>query len=174
MEGRRIQSVWGDSHARQCVHRGRGGASSANRAHGPGGRVLPRHITNRRGQDDIVSVAVKLQLLGTLVASAYGPGLYGNTTACGQTLQYRTVGVAHKTLPCGTMLRVCTRGKCADIPVIDRGPFSGNRSLDVTEGTTRRVWGMSARQWGVRGVKTWRVKARKQGAGKAPSKRDSV
>ena len=34
--------------------------------------------------------------------SWYGPGLYGNGTACGQKLTKGLVGVAHRTLPCGT------------------------------------------------------------------------
>ena len=36
------------------------------------------------------------------LASWYGPGLYGNRTACGQTIRPSTLGVAHKRLPCGT------------------------------------------------------------------------
>lgn len=39
-------------------------------------------------------------------ASWYGPGLYGNRTACGQTLSPSTRGVANKSLPCGTKLSI--------------------------------------------------------------------
>src|SRR5262245_38422346 len=38
-------------------------------------------------------------------ATWYGPGLYGNGTACGQTLWPGTIGVAHRTLPCGTTVK---------------------------------------------------------------------
>ena len=86
-------------------------------------------------------------------ASAYGPKFYGNRTACGITLRRRTVGVAHRTLPCFTLLRVCHATRCADVPVIDRGPFVRGRTLDLTEGTTRRVWRMGAFQWGHRRVR---------------------
>ena len=66
-------------------------------------------------------------------ASWYGPGLYGNTTACGQRLKPSTVGVAHKTLPCGTKVRFYYRGRTAKVPVIDRGPFVAGREWDLTE-----------------------------------------
>ena len=58
-------------------------------------------------------------------ASYYGPGLYGNRMACGGTLTPGTVGVAHKTLPCGTKVHLRYRGRTVTAPVIDRGPFVG-------------------------------------------------
>ena len=43
--------------------------------------------------------------------SWYGPGFYGNGTACGQTLTKELVGVAHRTLPCGTIVTFRYNGK---------------------------------------------------------------
>jgi rare lipoprotein A (peptidoglycan hydrolase) len=70
----------------------------------------------------------------TLVAGAswYGPGLYGRQTACGQTLRATTVGVAHRTLPCGTLVKFVYNGRSAIVPVIDRGPFAKGRAWDFT------------------------------------------
>ena len=65
-------------------------------------------------------------------ASYYGPGLYGNSTACGQTLTPSTVGVANKSLPCGTKVTFRYRGRTVRARVIDRGPFAGNREWDLT------------------------------------------
>jgi 3D (Asp-Asp-Asp) domain-containing protein len=65
-------------------------------------------------------------------ASWYGPGLYGNVTACGQTLRKSTVGVAHKKLPCGTKVAIAYRGRWARATVIDRGPFIAGRKWDLT------------------------------------------
>jgi rare lipoprotein A (peptidoglycan hydrolase) len=65
------------------------------------------------------------------VASWYGPGFYGHRTACGQTLEPGTVGVAHKVLACGTRIRLCVR-RCIVAPVIDRGPYVGGRTFDLT------------------------------------------
>lgn len=65
-------------------------------------------------------------------ASWYGPGLYGNKTACGQTLRATTIGVAHRNLPCGTMVKFVFEGNAVIAPVIDRGPFVKGRAWDLT------------------------------------------
>jgi len=65
-------------------------------------------------------------------ASWYGPGLYGNKTACGQTLRATTIGVAHRNLPCGTMVKFVYEGHALVAPVIDRGPFVKGRAWDLT------------------------------------------
>ena len=66
-------------------------------------------------------------------ASWYGPGLYGNGVACGGTLRPSTIGVAHKTLPCGTMVKFKHRGHVVMARVIDRGPYIAGRSWDLTD-----------------------------------------
>src|SRR5690349_17548594 len=43
---------------------------------------------------------------GIVVASWYGPGFFGNRTSCGQTLTEDVVGVAHRSLPCGTFVQL--------------------------------------------------------------------
>jgi rare lipoprotein A (peptidoglycan hydrolase) len=68
-------------------------------------------------------------------ASYYGPGLYGNGTACGKTLTPSAVGVAHRTLRCGARVTLRYHGQTVTVPVIDRGPFSGNREYDLTAAT---------------------------------------
>jgi rare lipoprotein A (peptidoglycan hydrolase) len=65
-------------------------------------------------------------------ASWYGPGLYGHQTACGQTLRATTIGVAHRSLPCGTMVKFVYDGHAVVAPVIDRGPYVKGRSWDLT------------------------------------------
>jgi rare lipoprotein A len=68
-------------------------------------------------------------------ASFYGPGFFGNQTACGITLMPDTQGVAHRRLPCGTMVLIMYRGRETTVPVIDRGPFNGTYSWDLTQAT---------------------------------------
>lgn len=70
-----------------------------------------------------------------VIASWYGPGFYGNRTACGQLYTPQIIGVAHKTLPCGTMLELEFRGRVVIVPVIDRGPFIAGRTLDLSNAT---------------------------------------
>ncbi len=72
---------------------------------------------------------------GVIVASWYGPGFYGNRTACGQTYSPQIVGVAHRTLPCGTLLTLSYGGRSLTVPVIDRGPYIAGRTLDLSNAT---------------------------------------
>jgi rare lipoprotein A len=72
-------------------------------------------------------------------ASWYGPGFYGNRTGCGGRLGYNQLGVAHKSLPCGSRVRLRYRGRTVTVPVIDRGPYAGNREFDLTAATKRRL-----------------------------------
>jgi rare lipoprotein A (peptidoglycan hydrolase) len=72
-------------------------------------------------------------------ATYYGPGLYGNSTACGQTLAPDTIGVAHRTLPCGTRVRVMYHGRSLVVPVIDRGPFGAGANWDLTEAAAKQI-----------------------------------
>jgi rare lipoprotein A (peptidoglycan hydrolase) len=67
-------------------------------------------------------------------ATWYGPGLYGNGTACGQTLRPGTVGVAHRTLPCGTTIKLNYHGRSLVTRVIDRGPYTPGNDFDLTNG----------------------------------------
>ena len=68
--------------------------------------------------------------------SWYGPGLYGNGTACGQKLTSGLVGVAHRTLKCGTKVefRNPKNGIVVMAQVIDRGPFVSGRTWDMSHG----------------------------------------
>ena len=73
------------------------------------------------------------------LASWYGPGFYGQRTGCGDTLGYSLLGVAHKTLPCGTKVTLRHNGRRVRVPVIDRGPYSGAREYDLTAATARKL-----------------------------------
>jgi len=71
----------------------------------------------------------------TVVASYYGPGLYGNRTACGQTLTTTLQGVAHRTLPCATLVHLKYGANEVTVPVVDRGPAILSREFDLTYAT---------------------------------------
>ncbi len=74
------------------------------------------------------------------VATWFGPGFYGQTTACGQTLTPATIGVAHRTLPCGTLVKVSYKGRALTIPVLDRGPYSHiGAEWDLTGGAAQAL-----------------------------------
>ena len=81
-------------------------------------------------------------------ASWYGPGLYGNTLGCGGTLTPSTVGVAHKSLPCGTKVTFRYRGRSVTARVIDRGPYIAGREWDLTEALKRKLrFGSTGTVW---------------------------
>lgn len=73
------------------------------------------------------------------VATFYGPGFYGNETACGEKLGRHTLGVANRTLPCGTPVAVYYHGRTLIVPVIDRGPYANNADWDLTMATAKRL-----------------------------------
>lgn len=70
-------------------------------------------------------------------ASYYGPGLWGNRTACGKVLRRGTAGVAHRSFPCGTPVAVYANGRIAIFPVIDRGPYRSGVAIDLTRAAAR-------------------------------------
>ena len=74
------------------------------------------------------------------IATWFGPGFYGGKTACGQTLTPAVVGVANRTLPCGTLVRVTYEGRALTLPVLDRGPYSSiGASWDLTAGAAEAL-----------------------------------
>ena len=81
----------------------------------------------------------RLNVYRVALASWYGPGLYGRRTGCGGTLRHGKLGVAHKTLPCGTKVTLRHRGRTVRVPVMDRGPYVGAREYDLTAATARRL-----------------------------------
>jgi rare lipoprotein A len=81
----------------------------------------------------------RLNVFRPALASWYGPGLYGNPLGCGGTLTPGTVGVAHKSLPCGTRLVLRKGNRIVRARVIDRGPYVGAREFDLTAATKQRL-----------------------------------
>jgi rare lipoprotein A len=69
-------------------------------------------------------------------ASWYGGG---GSLACGGQLTSYTMGVANKTLPCGTLVTLRYGGRQVSVPVVDRGPYVAGRDFDLTEATKRAL-----------------------------------
>jgi hypothetical protein len=81
----------------------------------------------------------RLNVYRPALASWYGPGLFGNALGCGGTLHPGTVGVAHKSLPCGTRITLRKGSRIVRTRVIDRGPYVGAREFDLTQATKQRL-----------------------------------
>ena len=87
-----------------------------------------------------VNAALARKVHPSGIATWFGPGFYGNETACGQTLTPEVVGVANRTLPCGTLVKVTYRGHSLTVPVLDRGPYSGiGADWDLTSGAAQAL-----------------------------------
>ena len=74
----------------------------------------------------------------SMLASWYGPGFHGRTTANGESYNMYGFTAAHKYLPFGTKLRVCYNG-CVDVRINDRGPYIGGRELDLSQGAAAQI-----------------------------------
>ncbi len=74
-------------------------------------------------------------------ASYYGDELAGRPTASGESFDPKQLTAAHRTLPFGTRLRVTNirNGKSVVVRVNDRGPFTGNRALDLSYSAARQI-----------------------------------
>jgi len=81
----------------------------------------------------------RLNVYRRAAVSWYGPGLYGNKLSCGGRLTPGTLGVAHKTLPCGTRVTLRRGDRMIAVRVVDRGPYVGGREFDLTSATRARL-----------------------------------
>ena len=81
-------------------------------------------------------------------ASWYGGG---GGLACGGSLTSATLGVANKTLPCGTLVTLRYNGRSVRVPVVDRGPYVAGREFDLTQATKQALgFGDTGEVWTTR------------------------
>lgn len=87
-------------------------------AGGFGGRELSRGDTIQKG-----------------TASWYGPDFHGKKTANGEVYDMEDLTAAHKTLPFNTIVRVenLRNGKKVEVRINDRGPYVGDRVIDLSK-----------------------------------------
>ena len=98
----------------------------------------PSHIgpTALRAILHATSAPLNVMVYKPALATWYGPGFFGNQTACGVPLTPDTQGVAHRTLPCGTQVAITYGGRSVVVPVIDRGPYGvAGVAWDLTQAT---------------------------------------
>jgi hypothetical protein len=140
---------------------------------GPGWATIARGRTNSTGRYDVSfrpaapgSLSLRVRFAGDRLqppavrpvgvvnvyrlagASWYGPG---GPLACGGTLTDSRLGVAHKTLPCGTLVRLHLGNRTVQVPVIDRGPYVAGRDYDLTPATKRALgFGDTGEVWATR------------------------
>lgn len=77
----------------------------------------------------------------TGMASWYGAAHHGKKTASGERFNMHGLTAAHRKLPLGTMVKVTNvaNGKSVVVKVNDKGPFHGNRVLDLSKGAAQKL-----------------------------------
>jgi rare lipoprotein A len=77
----------------------------------------------------------------TGIASWYGPGFHGKPTASGETYDQNDLTAAHRTLPLGTRVRVTNlaNDRRVTVRINDRGPFVGDRIIDLSRAAAREL-----------------------------------
>jgi peptidoglycan lytic transglycosylase len=98
-----------------------------------------RSVVSGQVQSAVVSPELSLTIYRPAIATWYGPGFYGHTTACGIELTPELVGVAHRSLPCGTNVAVRYGSRTLVVPVVDRGPFGSRARWDLTEAAAQQL-----------------------------------
>ncbi len=105
----------------------------------PGQLTIRAVIDGAQASSAAAAPTVSITVYRRSTATLYGPGFWGHRTACGEILRRRTVGVANRTLPCGTPVEIYYKGHVITVPVIDRGPYANGANWDLTMATGRAL-----------------------------------
>jgi hypothetical protein len=138
-----------------------GWSTLAHTRTGPKGRFRLRYVARWIGSQQVrlrfagaVYARAAHRRLGQLnayrlaEASWYGGG---GGLACGGSLTSATMGVANKTLPCGTLVTLRYGGHSVRVPVVDRGPYVAGREFDLTQATKQALgFGDTGQVWSTR------------------------
>jgi rare lipoprotein A len=122
---------------RAVLAAGAGSANGSQSTSGGGGLSGGRSASTASAA--IATAPVTIPIFRAAKATIYGPGFWGHRTACGQRLTRATLGVASRTLKCGTRVAVFYKGREITVPVIDRGPFANGASWDLTMATAKAL-----------------------------------
>ena len=110
-----------------------------------GGAAPVSEIENMPKPKPVVEAAPAQQvaIVSSTVGSAswYGPGFHGRRTANGESFNQYALTAAHRTLPFGTRVLVTNlyTGRQVVVRINDRGPFSGNRIIDLSAGAANQI-----------------------------------
>lgn len=75
------------------------------------------------------------------IASFYGDGFHGRTTANGERFNRWALTAAHRSLPFGSRVRVVNQdtGRSVVIRINDHGPAYASRIIDLSEGAFAQI-----------------------------------
>jgi rare lipoprotein A len=96
-------------------------------------------------EPEVIEVAPveQVAIISTNVGAAswYGPGFDGRLTASGEVFNQYALTAAHRTLPFGSRVLVTNlnNGLQVTVRITDRGPFSGDRVIDLSAGAAEEI-----------------------------------
>ena len=133
-------------------NRGSNGKRNCDKLHIAGRRLpaLAHYFSKQVLKSILLSASLAFGALAPLaveaksscgIASYYGPGFHGRTTANGERFNAYGLSAAHRSLPFGTMVKVTNQsnGKSVVLKINDDGPHYGNRIIDLSEGAFARI-----------------------------------
>ena len=106
--------------------------------------IPPQHPVSpqtKASETPAVTPAAKPQPIAVGQASWYGRAFTGKKTASGEIFDDGKFTAAHKTLPLGSAVKVTnlSNGKSVKVAINDRGPFAGNRIIDLSRAAARAI-----------------------------------
>jgi peptidoglycan lytic transglycosylase len=101
--------------------------------------AIPMALRSAQNQTQSSKAEPKPYQVGT--ASWYGKQFHGKTTASGEDFDMFEFTAAHRKLPLGTFVKVTNlkNGKWIIVRVNDRGPYVGNRIMDLSYSAARML-----------------------------------
>lgn len=101
-------------------------------------------VANAPGRSRVAAISrsnAPITSVASGFASWYGPGFHGAMSASGEIFNANAMTAAHRTLPFGTQVRVTNmdNGRSVVVRINDRGPFTHNRVIDISEGAARSI-----------------------------------
>ncbi|WP_324827069.1 septal ring lytic transglycosylase RlpA family protein [Qipengyuania zhejiangensis] len=99
------------------------------------------HVVDLDTFDAPVEQPAEAKPLGSGNASFYGRKFNGRRTASGERFDMNQLTAAHRTLPFGSLVRVTnpSNGREVVVRINDRGPFHGNRVIDVSRAAATQL-----------------------------------
>jgi rare lipoprotein A len=101
---------------------------SSGKINNPAAQIRPKLQRQKNSRESAHKKVIRGQ------ASWYGPGFHGRKTASGEIFDQGKLTAAHKTIPLGTKAKVTNlqNGNTIEVEINDRGPYIGQREIDVS------------------------------------------
>ena len=107
----------------------------------PQKKAIPKVVKNGKSSQAPRSAKAEPKPYQVGEASWYGKQFHGRTTASGEDFDMFELTAAHRQLPLGTYVKVTNlrNGKWIIVRVNDRGPYVGNRIMDLSYSAARML-----------------------------------